>query len=78
MYRRPGGGRRRNRKPPATRISAAAAQVAHTLSVAAIVTYTTSAPRSCGSPRERPETPILCMTSKIETARYLLVWGTIA
>lgn len=58
-------------------ISAAAAQVAHTLSVAAIVTYTTSGSTVLRVARERPETPILCMTSKIETARYLsLVWGT--
>jgi pyruvate kinase len=57
-------------------ISAAAAQVAHTLSVAAIVTYTTSGSTGLRVARERPEVPILCLTSFIETARQLaLVWG---
>ena len=57
-------------------ISAAAAQVAHTLSAAAIVTYTTSGSTALRAARERPEVPILCLTSKIETARRLaVVWG---
>jgi len=58
-------------------ISAAAAQVAHTLSAAAIITYTTSGSTALRAARERPEVPILCLTSKGETARRLaLVWGT--
>src|SRR3546814_3540794 len=58
-------------------ISAAAAQVAHTLSAAAICTYTTSGSTTLRAARERPEVPILCLTSKLETARKLaLVWGT--
>src|SRR6185295_1685581 len=58
-------------------ISAAAAQVAHTLSVAAVVTYTTSGSTGLRVARERPETPILCLTSRLETARHMtLVWGT--
>ena len=58
-------------------ISAAAAQVAHTLSAAAIVTYTTSGSTALRAARERPEVPILCLTPKLETARRLaLVWGT--
>jgi pyruvate kinase len=57
-------------------ISAAAAQVAHTLSAAAIVTYTTSGSTALRAARERPEVPILCLTSKLETARRLaVVWG---
>jgi pyruvate kinase len=57
-------------------ISAAAAQVAHTLSVAAIVTYTTSGSTGLRVARERPEVPILCLTSKLQTARQLcLCWG---
>jgi pyruvate kinase len=58
-------------------ISAAAAQVAHTLSVAAVVTYTTSGSTGLRVARERPETPILCLTSQLGTARHMtLVWGT--
>ncbi len=57
-------------------ISAAAAQVAHTLSAAAIVTYTTSGSTSLRAARERPDVPIMCLTSSLETARRLaLVWG---
>ena len=57
-------------------ISAAAAQVAHTLSAAAIVTYTTSGSTALRAARERPEVPILCLTSKLETARRLAIaWG---
>jgi pyruvate kinase len=58
-------------------ISAAAAQVAHTLSAAAIITYTTSGSTSLRAARERPDVPILCLTSSKATARRLaLVWGT--
>ena len=58
-------------------ISAAAAQVAHTLSAAAIITYTTSGSTSLRAARERPDVPILCLTSSRSTARRLaLVWGT--
>lgn len=58
-------------------ISAAAAQVAHTLSAAAIVTFTTSGSTALRVARERPEVPVLCLTPSIETARYMnLVWGT--
>jgi pyruvate kinase len=58
-------------------ISAAAAQVAHTLSAAAIVTYTTSGSTSLRAARERPDVPILCLTSSLQTARRLaLAWGT--
>jgi pyruvate kinase len=58
-------------------ITYAAQQVAHTVSAAAIVTYTTSGSTTLRAARERPEVPILCLTSRRETARRLaLVWGT--
>jgi pyruvate kinase len=57
-------------------ISAAAAQVAHTLSVAAIVTYSTSGSTVLRVARERPEVPILALTASLATARALsLAWG---
>jgi len=57
-------------------ISAAAAQVAATINVAAIVSYTTSGSTALRAARERPDVPILVLTSKIETARRLAVtWG---
>ena len=57
-------------------ITAAARQVAHTIQAAAIVTYTTSGSTTLRAARERPEVPILCLTSNIETARRLqLAYG---
>lgn len=57
-------------------ITAAASQVAATISAAAIVTYTTSGSTSIRAARERPAVPILCLTEKIKTGRRLaLVWG---
>ncbi|MCC6468783.1 MAG: pyruvate kinase [Alphaproteobacteria bacterium] len=57
-------------------ITKAAAQVAHTIHAAAIVTYTTSGSTAFRAARERPEVPILCLTSKLETARRMaVVWG---
>ena len=57
-------------------ISAAARQVAHTLSAKAVVTYTTSGSTSLRIARERPEVPILSLTPKLQTARQLsIVWG---
>jgi pyruvate kinase len=57
-------------------ISAAARQCAHTLSAAAIVTYTTSGSTTLRAARERPDVPVLCLTPRLETARKLaLVWG---
>ncbi len=57
-------------------ISAAARQVAHTLSASAVVTYTTSGSTSLRIARERPEVPILSLTPNLETARKLvIVWG---
>lgn len=57
-------------------ITAAARQVAHTIGAAAIVTYTTSGSTTLRAARERPEVPILCLTSNAATARRLsLCWG---
>ncbi len=52
-------------------ITAAARQVAQTIEAAAIVTYTTSGSTALRAVRERPGVPILCLTSKLETARRL-------
>jgi len=57
-------------------ITAAARQVAHTISAAAIVTYTTSGSTALRAARERPSVPILCLTEKPAAARRLAVaWG---
>ncbi len=57
-------------------ISAAAHQVAHTLSAAAIVTYTTSGSTTLRAARERPAVPIIGLTPNQATARRLaIVWG---
>ena len=66
-------------KPEATSadaISAAARQIAHTLSAAAIVTYTTSGSTTLRAARERPDVPIIGLTPNQGTARRLaVVWG---
>ena len=57
-------------------ISAAARQVAHTLSATAIVTFTTSGSTTLRAARERPEVPIIGLTPNVKTARRLsVVWG---
>ena len=57
-------------------ITAAARQVAHTVSAAAIVTFTTSGSTSLRAARERPDVPILCLTENPGTARKLAIaWG---
>jgi pyruvate kinase len=52
-------------------ITAAARQVTETIEAVAIATYTTSGSTTLRACRERPEVPILCLTSKLETARRL-------
>ena len=54
-------------------ITAAARQVASTIEAAAIVTYTTSGSTTLRAARERPNVPVLCLTSKYETARRLVL-----
>ena len=57
-------------------ISAAACQVAHMVGAAAIVSYTTSGATALRAARERPQAPILVLTSNLGTARRLAVlWG---
>ena len=63
--------RRRPLATSADAISAAAHQVADTIGAAAIVTYTTSGSTTLRAARERPEQPILGVTSELETARRL-------
>ncbi|MDX1483901.1 MAG: pyruvate kinase [Alphaproteobacteria bacterium] len=57
-------------------ITAAAGRVAHTISAAAIVTYTTSGSTTLRASRQRPDVPVLCLTGNRGTARRLaLAWG---
>lgn len=58
-------------------ISAAVAQAAQTVSVAAIVTYTASGSTAARMARERPAVPILTLTNSRRTARRSqILWGT--
>lgn len=57
-------------------IGAAARQVAQTLELAAIVTFTASGATTLRTARERPPTPMLCLTTSVRVARQMaLVWG---
>ena len=57
-------------------ITAAARTVAHTISAAAIVTYTTSGSTTLRASRQRPDVPVICLTGNRDTARRLaLAWG---
>ena len=57
-------------------ISAATRQVAETLDLAAIVSYTATGSTAVRAARERPSTPILALSPNLRTARRLcLVWG---
>jgi pyruvate kinase len=57
-------------------ISAAARQIAHTLSATAIVTYSMSGSTTLRAARERPDVPIISLTPNQGTARRLaIVWG---
>ena len=57
-------------------ISAAARQCAHTLSAAAIVTYTSTGSTTLRAARELPDVRILCLTPNLNTARRMtLTWG---
>lgn len=57
-------------------ISAAARQVADTITAGAIVTYTSSGSTALRAARERPKRPLLVLTPSLRTARRLsLVWG---
>lgn len=57
-------------------IAAACRQIAETLSLAAIVCYTSSGTTGLRAARERPETPIIALSPVVATARRLaIVWG---
>ena len=57
-------------------ISMAARQIAETLNLSAIVCYTSSGTTGLRAARERPATPIIALSPKIETARRMtLAWG---
>lgn len=52
-------------------ITGAARQVARTIQAACIVTFTTSGSTTLRAARERPDVPVLGLTSRMETARRL-------
>ena len=57
-------------------IAAAARQVAHTIDAAVICAFTASGSTALRAARERPEPPILGLTTSMSTARRMaLVWG---
>jgi pyruvate kinase len=57
-------------------ISSAAGQIAHTIGASAILSYTTSGATALRMARERPDVPILALTSNLRTARRLaMAWG---
>ncbi len=57
-------------------IAAAARQVAHTIEAEAIATFTSTGSTTLRVARERPDCPILGLTSSLETARRMaVVWG---
>jgi pyruvate kinase len=58
-------------------ISLASRQIAETLKLSAIVTYTSSGATGLRAARERPLLPIVALSPVVQTARRLsLVWGT--
>ena len=77
LYRRlMDAGRREPEATTADAISAAARQCAHTLTAAAIVTFTNTGSTALRAARERPDVHILCLTPNLNTARRLtLAWG---
>jgi pyruvate kinase len=57
-------------------ISLAARQIAETLRLAVIVTYTSSGTTGLRASRERPNVPILALSPSVKTARRLSIgWG---
>ena len=58
-------------------ISLAAREIAETLGLSAIVTYTASGNTGLRAARERPQVPIVALSPIVQTARRLsLLWGT--
>jgi pyruvate kinase len=63
-------------KTGADAISLAARQIAETLNLSAIVTYTASGATGLRAARERPHTPIIALSPILATARRMtLTWG---
>jgi pyruvate kinase len=63
-------------KTGADAISMASRQIAETLNLAAIVTYTASGATGLRAARERPRTPIIALSPILATARRMtLTWG---
>ncbi|MGN6538184.1 MAG: pyruvate kinase alpha/beta domain-containing protein, partial [Mesorhizobium sp.] len=57
-------------------ISLAAREIAETLKLSAIVTYTASGTTGLRAARERPQVPIIALSPILDTARRLsLLWG---
>jgi len=70
------GERRIPEATAADAISAAARQVAQTISAAAIVTFSSTGSTTLRAARERPAVAIIGLTPRLDTARRLaLVWG---
>ena len=68
--------RRAPEKPAADAITAAARQVADTISAAAVVTFSSTGSTTLRAARERPKVPILGLTPRLDTARrQALIWG---
>jgi pyruvate kinase len=60
----------------ASAIAAASRQIAHTIGAACIAAFTEGGSTAIRMARERPECPVLGLTSKVEIARRLaVVWG---
>jgi len=77
LYRPLIDAQRREPQPTAEdAITAAARETAHTISATAIVTFTATGSTTLRAARERPEVPILSLTTELKTARRLaLAWG---
>ncbi|MCP2802750.1 hypothetical protein NK936_24300, partial [Salmonella enterica subsp. enterica serovar Typhimurium] len=57
-------------------LAEAAGAIAHTVSAAAIICFTSSGSTARRVARERPSVPLMALTPKLETARRLgLLWG---
>lgn len=77
LYRPLIDAQRREPQPTAAdAITAAAREAAHTISASVIATFTSTGSTTLRASRERPEVPVLCLTTETITARRLtLAWG---
>lgn len=58
---------------PSDAITVSATYVAESINASAIVNYTTTGSTALRTARQRPDTPILCLTQNISTARRLMM-----